>query len=499
MLNKTHLILCLFLICLFFVNINIFSSQNNLYKTTTALPRPRQMYGTVVLGDYLYVIGGNIQGKGDDPEGYVMTVEKAQIKPDGALGSWEQTTPLPSNRCYVSNSTLALNDIVYVVMGKDGRKNEPTRTIFWTRPRPNGHLEPWRESLPYPGKGLGFATAVASPGFINVIGGKDAENILQSEVWCARIGSDGSIKGWEQGTAIPIPLYFHCSAIAGGHVWVWGGLKDRRLTRNEQVFVAPILSSGKIGEWSLSASKLPMPFYNAAVTVSGEYILTFCPRYAPQSYTSDIWFAQVAPGGRLSKWNRIQTDIPLKLYTGVASDYRRNYVFIPGGRINPREDERSLDNTVFYFKLAGSRESNTQNDYTLSSTGYHPATGEEHLSYMQQNLNRPVEFPGFHPFVQARLIDQFQFKPLVLYCHTSKAKKCQDQSKILYELDASPFKDRVVFTELNVTKFPQYAQQYGVFKVPCWLFFDASGKEKFKQEGVLSHQQILRLIRLIAP
>lgn len=96
------------------------SAQDKIYKTTTPLQVPRQMYGTVVLGNYLYVIGGNIQGKGEDPEGYVITVEKAHINPDGSLGQWEQTRPLPSNRSYIHNSTLALNDIVYILQNFNG-------------------------------------------------------------------------------------------------------------------------------------------------------------------------------------------------------------------------------------------------------------------------------------------------------------------------------------------------------------------------------------------
>lgn len=59
------------------------------YYQTTPIPDPRQMYGTAVLGDYLYVIGGN------NKNGYLNTVLKASIMPDGTLGKWTFTTPLP--------------------------------------------------------------------------------------------------------------------------------------------------------------------------------------------------------------------------------------------------------------------------------------------------------------------------------------------------------------------------------------------------------------------
>ena len=133
--KQSQILVCLILVFLTLGLSVTNSTENQFYKTTTPLSVPRQMYGSVVLGNYLYVIGGNIQGKGDDPEGYVKTVEMAYIYPNGTLGNWIQTTPLPQNRCYIHNCTLALNDIVYVVMGTEGKKQTVTNTIYWTRPQ----------------------------------------------------------------------------------------------------------------------------------------------------------------------------------------------------------------------------------------------------------------------------------------------------------------------------------------------------------------------------
>jgi len=445
------------------------------------------MYGTGVCGDFLYVIGGNIQGKGDDPEGYVNTVEMARINPDGTLQNWIQTTPLPENRCYINNSTLVLNDIIYVVMGTDGRRRVSSKTIFWTRPQNDGHLEPWRESLPCPGEGLAHVTAVATPGYINVIGGIDTNKILHSEVWSAKIGPAGEILSWEKGYPMPGNLYFHCAGVAGGHVWVWGGLKDRSLTLNGAIFKAPVLGNGRIGPWSTAKSTLPNPFYNAAVTVSGDYLLSFGPRYTSSMYSSDVWYSQVGPGGTLSKWIRIPTDISPKLYIGAATDYRRNYVYIPGGRINQLEDERSLDSRVFVMKLGGG---GAKTDSRAEP--YHPAADDGNLSYMKQQTDKSL-FRGFIPFSRARFMD----KPMALYVHTKRARKCQEQKAILDKIDTSPWSGRVIFTELDMRDFPQISQQYGVFMAPSWIFFDSKGRIKHTETRILSDQEIRKFIQNI--
>lgn len=484
-----------FIILFLLIFSNTFS-QDKLYKITEPLKIPRQMYGTVILGDYIYIIGGNIQGQGDNPEGYVTSVEKAKINPDGTLGKWEATTSLPRNRCYINNSTLALNDIVYVVMGTEGVGGTAAKTIFWTKPRADGNLEPWRESIPYPGPGLKLVTAVTTPGYLNVIGGKDTEKKIYSDVWSAKIGADGSVIGWERGNPIPIPLFFHCSAVAGGRVWCWGGLLNDSMVLNNKVFVAPILSSGKIGEWTFSGSTLPSPLYTAAVSVSGNYLLTFCPRYNPNLFTSDIWYAQVLPTG-LTEWKKITTDISTKLYIGVATDYRRGYVYIPGGRINQDENPNSLDGRVYYFKLSGQQVTDVKTDSTNTENSFSQSGGNENLSYTQQNTKSIASPPGFYNYEQARQIAQTKKIPMVLYFYTHKASKCIEQTSILQKYNPLNYSNKIIFAEANAIYLPQIAQQYGVFRIPCWIFFDSTGNVKFRQQGVLQIAQLENYLQQI--
>ncbi|HPB30899.1 MAG TPA: hypothetical protein PLB62_05550 [Candidatus Sumerlaeota bacterium] len=113
------------------------------YQTTTPMTFPRQMYGSVVLGNYLYLLGGNEPGKG-----YINSVQMANITDTGALGVWQNTSSLPKTLCYIENSTLALNDVLYIVSGMDGARDVCCNTIHWTRPKNDGHLEKWRESPP---------------------------------------------------------------------------------------------------------------------------------------------------------------------------------------------------------------------------------------------------------------------------------------------------------------------------------------------------------------
>ena len=59
---------------------------------TSTLPAGITRFGAAVAGDYMYVIGGYTAA------GITNTVAYAPIYPDGAVGDWQTTAPLPSAR-----------------------------------------------------------------------------------------------------------------------------------------------------------------------------------------------------------------------------------------------------------------------------------------------------------------------------------------------------------------------------------------------------------------
>lgn len=475
-------------------------AQQQWYSRTTPLPTGKQMYGSAVLGNHIYLIGGS------DNTGYTKDVIMAPIRDNGQLGSWTATTPLPVPRSYINNSTMALNDIVYVVAGWDGPNTKAMKTILWSRPKADGQLEPWRESLPYPGQlGTNCAVAVATPGYIHSIGGQAEGNVILSEVWSARVATDGSIAGWEAGAPLPVPLWFHCGGVAAGRVWVWGGLTTpKNDSLNRVVYTAAILSSGKLGPWQTAiGATLPQPSYRSSCTVTGNYLISFCGSYAGGKETNDVWFATASPQG-LSKWDKLQTDLPSRLYLGLGTDYRRGFVYIPGGRTTYTEREK-LDNNVYFFQLSGGQSAQaTPAAGGIADTAEAAVTidvggGEsERLTYTQLGATGGVH-PGFLPYEQGRQAAQAQRKPMVLYFFSDRARRCAEQKEILQSFNTQAFGGKIVFAEVDTIKYPQVTQQYGVFRIPHWVIFDAAGNQVFSQSGVLQAAQLQDYARRLAP
>jgi len=113
------------------------------------------------------------------------------------------------------------------------------------------------------------------------------------------------------------------------------------------------------------------------------------------------------------------------------------------------------------------------------------AAAPSSLSYMQISSATPASLPGFIDYEKARWHGTFQPKPLALYFSSSRAKRCQEQKQILSAFNSQKWADRVILAELEITRFPQIAQQYGVFRVPYWIFFDARGNALYQSGDIL--------------
>lgn len=453
------------------------------YFKTLSLPEPRQMYGTAVLGDYLYVIGG------DSKAGVEKSVLKALILPDGTLWSWSQTTPLPHPLMYIGNTTMVLHDVLYVVGGYDPDRRIHKQTILWTRPKPNGELEPWKESTPFPGEGIDNSVVVSTPGHIHLIGGYTQRNQPTNVVWSAVINDRGDFVSWKSAPPLPVPLWFHNAAVVSGRVWVWGGLTTAKNTSvNALVYSAPVLADGTLGQWRNEPFSLPKPFYSAACTSSGPYLLSFCPRYAGGTESNDIWFAEITERG-ISPWQKMDTDLKAKLYLGVATDFRRGVIFLPGGRIT-YPVKKSLDETVYVFRLT--KKATEPPDARVVSTITIPdeSSNLPHLSFLYLREKPKDAFAEFLPYEVGREKSLQTKLPLIVYFHSPTARPCETQRQVLQQFNFANYKDKLIFTWVDTTLFPQLVQQMGVFKVPCWIYFDASGNELKRKVGIINESEL---------
>jgi hypothetical protein len=465
-------------------------AQNEFLQPGQPLPVARAFHGTAVLGDFIYVIGGSYLEPSNKTQVAAAVVNVAKIYPNGQLSQFIATTPLPNPRHYINNSTIVLNDTVYILGGSatviDGGAQ---RTMLWTRPLSNGMLEPWRETESFAETGVECVAAFSTPGYLHMTGGLDGNGTPLNNVWSVRVRPDGSLGNWEPAPSLPKPFWFHCAAVVGGRVYVWGGLHDNSddtSNRNpsKDIYSAPVLSSGKLGPWRVEPVQLPAGFYSASTAVAGPYLFSISPRYQGGQVSSDVWWTYVSPQGMV-QWNRQPTQMALRVYHAAATDYRHGMIYVAGGKFNTGGELPRADS--YFIRLSPQARAIAEQAWhqalmahaSAVSTSEIAAESDGSFSFSEQQIQG-----GFLALDAARELSRTSGKPLVMYFTAKKAKPCQQQDQLLEGQNLVEVFKGAVLAAIDVQQNPQVAQNYGVFQVPTWIFYSHGEEEKARGIGV---------------
>ncbi|CAN5439814.1 hypothetical protein BH09SUM1_BH09SUM1_24580 [soil metagenome] len=479
-------------------------AQDDFIKQTTSLPAPRAFHGAAVLGDFLYVIGGSVVDAASKKEIPAAIVHVARINPDGTLTKFVPTTPIPSPRHYINNSTLVLNDTVYVIGGSSAVLNGTrTNTVAWTRPLANGMLEPWRESQPFAEAGASSAVALATPGYLHMIGGISGDK-ASSTVYSIKINPDGSLaKAWEVAPPLPSPRWFHGGAIAGGRAYIWGGLESPsqdNVVASNLIFSSEILVSGQLGQWRQETVTLPQGFYASSVAVAGPYLFSIAPRYDGRQQSTDIWWSIAGPQG-IGAWSKRPSQLSAASYHAAATDYRRGIIYFPGGR--PEKGGMTAVTSMIRLsnkareqaehQWAATEKAHLESVSTRDLGGNSPIAGAIAAVAPGAGATAAATPAGFVSFAEGQQASKAQKKPLIIYFRSARAKPCLDQDAKLTAGALAPLAAANVLAQVDVQVSPQLAQQYAVYRVPTWVAYGPDGREIRRTTGV---QEIANLTAL---
>lgn len=463
---------------------------------STPLPQPRAFHGSAVLGGFLYVFGGTVTaGAIEKPS---TTVLKAPILPNGNIGQWTPTTPMPQPRHYIGNSTLVINDTVYILGGAAGPLDDTLyRTAIYTRPGPDGTLEPWKESAPLGTPGLVTVTAVSTPGHVHTIGGKGPNNPV-SEVWTNAVNPDGSISVSFPGPKLPRPLWFHSAGAVAGRVYIWGGLPTAENTGpSGEMLSAPILASGTLGPWRVETQKLKKPFFRGMASVAGPYLFTFCPSYGLVPANGDVWFCRVTASGP-GQWMFRETDIKSRIYSAAATDYRQGTIFVSGGRIRRAKE---MVTEVSMLRLSPEAREMAEQDWTTAQMAHADTVSAVSSemgtpNYAADAQLGPGAVAGFLPYAKARTEAAKSGKPLVLYFNLDGVRPCKAQNELLADPKFRELAPAANFAWVDSKANPQLVQQLGVYRVPTWVFYDRAGAESqpSRRVGVLNPDDFSKIL-----
>lgn len=200
----------------FYGKIN-YDGSVQVWTSTTPIPAPRKHPGLIAHNGRLYVISGELPG--DQP--LVGDVFFAAINPDGSLGTWVKTTSLP--RYTSDHAFTVLNNKIYVIGGR-GPSTIFYKEVYFADINPDGTLGNWRNTTPLPSSRAG-ARAVALNNRIYVVGGHSEETgyVATNTVFYTSVDSDGNLGNWSTASPLPFITMRHTALVLEDHIFVFGG------------------------------------------------------------------------------------------------------------------------------------------------------------------------------------------------------------------------------------------------------------------------------------
>jgi len=214
---------------------------------TNTIPTTLQRFSAWTWNGFLYVAGGCSNTLCNTKTTTVYYVKPA---PSGNITSaWtSQANGIP--QVTVETSITAYNGYAYRIGGNVNACASSCGTTEYAPLNSDGSVGSWTAGTTM-GTGVFANTAVAYNGYVYSVGGYDGTNALTA-VQFAPINSDHSLGTWSYtSNMIAARQSEPAVGISNGYMYVVGGFNSSNLSETE---VAPILSNGLLGLWTVGPS-----------------------------------------------------------------------------------------------------------------------------------------------------------------------------------------------------------------------------------------------------
>jgi hypothetical protein len=265
------------------------------WKSTTPLPGARMGAGSAQAGGHLFLVGGSQDGI------FLDEVWSAPLLPEGGLGEWKATTPLPTGRhqAPVAVSGGYLYVVGGVVPACSGSCTAYSTEVLKAPLQADGTLGEWSVAGLLPDTFERHAV-VSHAGTLYVVGG-GISSANSRTVFFASLQPDGTLGAWKRGPLLPQDVRGHAALVVGDILYVVGGTVP--YLSHKAVYRAPLAADGGVGSWLTSS--LPYSCEHHTVETQGGYLYLVagdCDTSSSTSRMDLIQYAPIGPTGALGTW-----------------------------------------------------------------------------------------------------------------------------------------------------------------------------------------------------
>jgi hypothetical protein len=262
------------------------------WKETASLGHPRAGAAAVVVKDKIYIIGG-VDGKK-----FISSTEYAQIRQDGALGSWQPGHSLNEERGFME--AVVHGDYVYVAGGGNGPYGHNLlRSTERARILPDGTLGAWEKEQKEMVVMRRCNKIITSENRIYSFGGFGGT--LLDSVEFSEFQPDGSLGEWKlDPEAMTIPRYINSVKNKGDTFYVIGGHDRSRGVGVADVEWSRPTSSGNLQKWQ-STAPMQQGRYALSSASYGDYLYAI-GGISGAEYLDSIELSRAWQDGALAPW-----------------------------------------------------------------------------------------------------------------------------------------------------------------------------------------------------
>jgi hypothetical protein len=308
------------------------------------LPESRAYLSTIEVDGFVYAVGGLPPLTPPTFPNATPSVFVSRIRADGTLEPWATASPLnvARSRPVLAAWVPASGERYLLAIGGKATNNIRQASVEKATIRPDGMLSPWELATPLPAPHLG-GPSVQTSNLVAVLGGFQASG--DTRVLVAALGPEGP-GPWRDGTPFPERTIGGSALASGRRVHLAVGSNTGGTGMSPVVFSSSIEPDGTLAAWS-AAPSLAVPRYFAALASDGKGGAIVVGGIMPGGHTASIEHAAADRGGNLLPWTPLGA---LPVPTGaVAALGTHGAVYVFGGLVGAGP---TLDGTANVWRAA---------------------------------------------------------------------------------------------------------------------------------------------------
>ncbi|MCL4558902.1 MAG: hypothetical protein M1491_09845 [Deltaproteobacteria bacterium] len=191
----------------------------------------------------------------------LTTVQAAPINPDGSLGTWITETSLPLTDTTTASPYGDLYDPVRTTTSNSYLYAFFTQATWYSPINPDGSLGQWQQTIPLP-KLMPFTVTYCS-GFFTITSLYDPliteyngfiYALFTQSTWFTRLNPNGSLSPWQAGVSFTSPVIGATSFATDNYLYLIGQVLDNTYSpiavSGYKIYKAAINPDGSLGVWT---------------------------------------------------------------------------------------------------------------------------------------------------------------------------------------------------------------------------------------------------------